>query len=117
MLVVNTETLYHRKKSPDKILHMIEEEKKKKYLEACLQKRYHFSPFVISVDSLLGVEAEATVKCIAICLVTKWKQPYSRTCVYIKNRVTITLARSTHHCIRGSWVMANNISVQHLQWY
>ena len=36
--------------------------KKKIYLEACLQKRPHFSPFVASVDGLLGVEAKAILK-------------------------------------------------------
>ena len=44
------------------------------YLEACLHQRRHFSPFVASVDGLLGVEATATLKRIASCLATKWKQ-------------------------------------------
>ena len=44
------------------------------YLEACLQKRRHFSPFVTSVDRLLGVEATATLKMLASRLATKWKQ-------------------------------------------
>ena len=35
------------------------------YLEACLQQRRHFSPFVASVDGLMGVEAMATLKRIA----------------------------------------------------
>ena len=43
------------------------------YLEDCLQQRRHFSPFVASVDGLLGVEATATLKRIAIRLDTKWK--------------------------------------------
>ena len=69
------------------------------YLEACLQQHWHFSPFVASVDGLLGVEATATLKRIASRLATKWKQPYSKTCGYIKSRVAITLVRATHHCI------------------
>ena len=35
------------------------------YLEACLQQRRQFSPFVASVDGLLGVEAMATPKRLA----------------------------------------------------
>ena len=44
------------------------------YLEACLQQRRHFSPFVALVDGLLGVKATATMKSLASRLATKWKQ-------------------------------------------
>ena len=66
------------------------------YLEAFLQQRRHLSPFFDSVDGLLGVEATATLKRIASRLATKWKQPYSKTCGYVKSRVAITLVRATH---------------------
>jgi hypothetical protein len=33
-------------------------EKNKKYLEACLEQRCHFTPFVVSTDGLLGKEAK-----------------------------------------------------------
>ena len=65
------------------------------YLEACLKQRQHFSPFVVSVDGLLGVEATATLKRIASRLATKWKQHYSKTCGYVKSRVAIPLVRAT----------------------
>ena len=86
------------------------------YLEACLQQRQHFSPFVASDDGLLGVEATATLKRIASCLASKWKQPHSKTCGYVKSRIAITLVRATHRCIRGSQVSAHKISVQMPQW-
>ena len=86
------------------------------YLEACLQKRWHFSPFVSSVDGLLGVEATATLKRIASLLATKWRQPYSKTCGYVKSRVPITLVRATHRCSHGSCVPAHWISMQQPQW-
>ena len=41
------------------------------YLEACVQKLRHFHTFVLSVDSLLAMEAEATLKCIANLLISK----------------------------------------------
>ena len=82
------------------------------YLEACLQQRWHFSPFVALVDELMGLEAMATLKRIASRLATKWKQSYSKTCGYVKSRIVITLVRATHRCIRGSQVPAHRISVQ-----
>ena len=86
------------------------------YLEAYLQQCRHFSPFVASVDGMLGVEATATLKRIASRLATKWRQPYSKTCGYVNSRVAITLVRATHRCIRGSCVPAHRISVQQPQW-
>ena len=90
--------------------------KKKMYLEACLQQRRHFYPFVASVDGLLGVEATANLKMIASSLATKWRKPYSKTCGYVKSRVAITLVRATHRCLCGSQVYAHRISVQRPQW-
>ena len=86
------------------------------YLEDCLQQRRHFSPFVASVDGLLGVEATATLKRIAIRLATKRKKSYSKTCGYVKSRIEITLVRANHRCIQGSQVPAHRISVQRIQW-
>ena len=70
MRVVNTDAKSYWGRSPEKCLEEAERAKKKMYLEACLQQRRHFSPFVASVDGLLGVEAEATLKRIAIHLAT-----------------------------------------------
>ena len=57
MRVVNNDTHTYQRKEPEKCLYEAEKGKKKMYLEACLQQRRHFSPFVTSVDGLLGVEA------------------------------------------------------------
>ena len=116
MRVGNTDAPKYQKKEPEKCLHEAERGKKKMYLEACLQQRWHFSPFVSSVDGLLRVEATATLKRIASRLATKWKQSYSETCGYVKSRVAITLVRTTHRCIRGSRVPAHRISMQRPQW-
>ena len=86
------------------------------YLESCLQKRRHFSPFVAFVNGILGVEATETLKMLASCLATKWRQPYSRTCGCVKSSISITLVRATHCCIPGSRVLAHRISVQRPQW-
>ena len=95
MRVVNTDALTHHLKEPEKCLHKAEKGKKKMYMEACLQQRRHFSPFVASVEGLLGVEATATLKRIAIRLSTKWKKSYSKTCGYVKSTIAITLVRAT----------------------
>ena len=86
------------------------------YLEACLRQRRHFYPFFASVDGLLWVEVTFTLKRLAIRLATKWKQSYSKMCVYVKSRITITLVHATHSCIQGSRLPAHRISVQRPHW-
>ena len=94
--VVNTDVKSHSGKTPEKCLHEAGRVKKKMYLEACLQKRRHFSPFVDSVSGILGLEATATLKRLASCLATKCQKPHSQTCGYIKSRIAITFVRATH---------------------
>ena len=116
MRVVNIDAKSYSAKTPEKCLQEAESEMKKIYMEACLQKHQHFSTFIASFDGLLGVEATAALKRIPSCLTKKWRQPYSRTCGYVKSRVSITLVRATHRCIRGSRVPAHKISVHHPQY-
>ena len=93
---MNNDALSYWNKSPEKCVQTAQKEKKWKYLEACLQKRRHFSPFIFSVDVLLIDEAEAALKRISSRLATKCKQPYYKTCGYVNIRVAITLVRATH---------------------
>ena len=99
MRVVNTDAPTHRTKDPERCLHKAERGGKWMYLEACLQQRRHFFPFVASVDGLLGVAATATLKSLASRLATKWKQSYYKRCVYVKIRIAITSVRATNRCI------------------
>ena len=50
--------------------------KKLKYIESYLQQEQQFSPFMASVDSLLGMEVEALMKQLAGSLATKLQQPW-----------------------------------------
>ena len=80
MRVVSTDAKSYREKSPEKCLEEAEKNKKKMYMERCLQQGRHFSPFVASVYGLLGVEETATLKRIASRRTSKWRQSYSKTC-------------------------------------
>ena len=76
MRVVNTYVASYQFITPEKCLETSEKENKKKYLDACLKHCPNFTPFVASVDGLLGVEEKATLKRITRRLATKWKEPY-----------------------------------------
>ena len=75
MRVMNTDSKSHLAKTPEKCLQELDQKKNKIYLESCLQQFRHFSPFVASVDGMLGVEATATLKRIASRLAKKWRKP------------------------------------------
>ena len=52
------------------------------------------SLFVWYIFRTLGMEAEVTLKRIASCLADKWRQTCSRTCRYVKIRVTIMMVQT-----------------------
>ena len=70
---LKTDSKSHLAKTPDNFLQEAERENKKMYLETCLQQRRHLSPFIASVNRLLGVDATDPMKRIASCLATKWR--------------------------------------------
>ena len=114
--MANTEAMPYIKKAPEKSLTVAEREKKRNYIDSCLQQRHQFSPFVISVNDLLETQANATLHCLSVRLSTNWWQPYSTTCGYVQNRSAITMVRSTHLYIRGSRMPEILISFQWPQW-
>ena len=72
MCVMNIDAVSYQSKTPEKCMETAWREKKRKYLNYFLNERRHFTPFFASVYGLLGVEVEATLKCIASCLAQKW---------------------------------------------
>jgi hypothetical protein len=113
--VVDTDAKSYNSWAPKKVLKLAEKVKKNKYLENCLQQRYAFTPFVISVDGLLGYEAKILLKRLAIHLSEKWMKPYSVTCGLVKSRISLACVRATHQCLRGSHTSFRTIS-REIQW-
>ena len=103
----------HRKSELVLLSH--EREKKKKYLQACLDQRRHFSPFVVSCDGLLGKEARSVLQNLAGRLSKKSGKSFSETSNFMKSRMSIAIVRATHLCIRGSRIPTSRMS-QHPQW-
>ncbi len=105
-----------RSKDPHKVLEALEREKKKKYPEACLEQRRHFSPFVASTDGLLGKESRTLLKKLSALLAEKWEKPYSEICGYVNARMSIAMVRATHLCLRGSRIPTSQMSNRRPQW-
>ena len=63
--VVNTDAPSYVKCTVNAVLLTAEQEKKKKYQEAVQTRRATFTPFVVSVDGVLGREANVLIKRLA----------------------------------------------------
>ena len=113
--VTDTDQTFAGMRDPKKVLQSQEKEKKKKYLSACQKQRRAFTPFVISVDGLLGQEAQNVIKQLSRRLAVKWQKPYSMVCGIVRSRISIACVRASHQCIRGTRVPVKTMSRQ-IQW-
>jgi hypothetical protein len=100
--IIDLNCASYRDKDYEKVLRQKEDHKKRKYLKACQAQRRHFAPFIASTDGVLAREAKAILKCIAEKLSQKWQQPYSSVMSYVTGRISISLARACHRCLRGA---------------
>ena len=56
--VVDTDALSYHSRTPPEVLRTAELDKKRKYLQACQDRRVSFTPLCVSIDGLLGKEAD-----------------------------------------------------------
>ena len=116
MRVVNTDALTHRTKDPEKCLHEAERGEIIFIWRIVSSSVSTSPPLSPRRTNCQGWKGTATLKRLASRLATNWKHSYSKTCGYVNSRITITLVRVTHRCIRGSRVPAHRISVKRPQW-
>ena len=95
--------------TPEEALAKHEQQKKRKYVNSCLKQRRTFTPFVLSVDGLLGREANSLLKAISTHLAEKWDQPYSIVRGYANAKISIAALRACHQCIRCSRIPSTRI--------
>jgi hypothetical protein len=114
--MTDTDAPSYRNREPVKVLESQEREKKKKYLQPCLDQRRHFSPFVVSTDGMLGKEATTLLKKLSARIAEKHGGTYSHVCGAMRARMSIAIVRATHLCLRGSRIPASQMSNRRLQW-
>lgn len=100
--ITNTDARSYRNKTPEKVLEAQEKEKKRKYRDACHERRKDFTPMVYSVDGMPGREAKFAEKRLAALLAAKWQRPYSQMAHYVRSRMAISIVRANSLLIRGS---------------
>jgi len=100
-VITNTDGPSYGRQPSKKVLERAEKRKKDKYLEACRERRRHFTPMAYSVDGMAGKEARAAEKRLASILASKWDRPYSEMACFVKTRMSLSIVRSISMLMRG----------------
>ncbi len=71
-----------------------------KYLQTCLEMQKEFTPMVYLVDEIAGRKARDAKKRLATHLASKCR--YSQMVYYVRDQMSIAVACTNSHLIRGS---------------
>ena len=86
------------------VLSSIEHTKKHKYSQAAETINASFTPFVVTADGALGLEAKTFIRHLAEKIAAIWHKSYSEVLGYVCARMLFAVLRATNLCIRGSRV-------------
>eukprot|EP00731_Ephydatia_muelleri_P034031 Em0045g16a len=100
--VVDTDTQSYASCTVDAVLCSAEQEKKRKYSAAVEDRRASFTPFVVSVDGVLGHDAQHLMKRLCDQIVVKWEKSHSEVMGWVRARMAFAILRATNLCLRGS---------------
>ena len=89
-----------------------EEDKKRKYSNACADRRASFTPLCLSVDGLLGGEAEVFLRQLANCLTESWDHSFSDVVHWIRLRLAFSLLCAVAVCLCGSCAKWRSLGVK-----
>ena len=85
----------------DKLLEYWEKTNKNKHGQACYNQRRHFSPFVLSVDSMMGKEELLVLATLSQIMAAKMEEPISQITGWYNVRIKIAVVRSYSRLLCG----------------
>ena len=83
------------------LLSRSEKMNKDKHVKHCHSQRKHFYPFVISVRGVIGREALVVLAKLSQLMAVKMEVIILHVRVWVSGQITIAVARSYSHMIRG----------------
>ena len=110
--VTDTDAQSYLHRSPKDVLTTAENEKKKKYSTACEERRANFTPLCVSVDGMLGSEADFFFKRLGDHLARKWEKSYSQVMGWVRARLSFAILRATNLCVRGSRTKWRSLGIE-----
>ena len=109
--VVDIDAWSYRAHSLRDVLGLAEVEKKRKYLQACQDRRVTFTPLGVSVDGMLCSEAEYFIKRLGDFLAARWERPYSVVMGWVRAHVSFAILQAALLCVRGSRTKWRSIGI------
>ncbi len=103
--VCDTDTKSYGNRESKKVLESAARRKKDKYEEACLERRWNFTPMIYSVDGMADKNARAAKRRIAGMLAAKWTWQYSQMACFVRTRMCLAVVRSNTLLLQGDRVM------------
>jgi len=100
--VINTDAQSYSARTPLAVSCLAEVEKKRKYSQACNDRRATFTPLCVSVDGMFGPETEFFVKRLSDFLAAKWESPYGVVMGWVQAHLSFAILQATLLCVRGS---------------
>ena len=91
----------YKHKPMDKLLARWEKRKKDKHGKHCHEQQRYFSPFVLSVDEMLGKEALVVLASLSRIMAAKMDEPILHVRGWINGRIAIAVVRSYSCMIYG----------------
>jgi len=111
IIAVDTDAWFYRAHTPHDVLSSAEGEKKCKYLQACQDWRAIFTPLCMSVDGMLGFEAEFFVKKMSDFLASKWERHYGVVIGWIRTCLSFAFLRAVLLCVHGSCAKRRSLGI------
>ena len=68
------------------------------------ERRASFTPFVVSVDGVLGHDTQHLIKRLCDQIAMKWEKSHSEVMIWVRARIAFAILRATNLCLRGSRV-------------
>ena len=96
-----TDAPSYRSRTPQDVLCTSEMDKKRKYSQACQDRRASFTP-VCAVDALLGKMTDFFLHRLCEFLCAKWERPFGLVMTWIRARLSFAILRATLLCVCGS---------------
>ena len=101
--VVDTDAPSYSHRDVAAVLSSAEEEKKRRYCDAADVCCASFTPLVVSVDGVLGREADHFIQLLAEKIAIKWKKSYPEIAGWIRARLSFAILRATTLCLRAGF--------------
>ena len=100
--IIDTDAQSYLSQPPVSVILTVENEKKRKYLNASVARRAHFTPLCFSVDGVAGLEAASFLRRLAFSLSSRWERSFADVIFWIRARLAFAILRATVLCVRGS---------------